>query len=681
MEQRIKNMFHRRFAVIWIAATVLFIGFGTQLGADEHIEPNKSNWVPTNGPYGGEILAFYAAPKAVLLVGTEGGGIFRSTDRGDTWTPVNAGLRFEPGEDFQAVTAFAQKGNVLYAGTRDGLYASTDAGNRWQQVSSFQKYESISGLVVIGDRIYVGTLNRGVWYSDDGDLWIPVNEGLGSSKVDELFKKQPRAIPNAIGFGPMLIRKLIGVGRMVIAATDKAIFRKADNEDSWTLINTDAISEPVNIASVNRARIEAGLDPLPKHNFPAGIQVQAFAAMEHLLYMSVYMGRASGLFRSNDAGQSWTYITPAEMTQSIEALAVYGGTLYASSGQAVYRSEDRGDSWTIVSDGAHGMVSMLLAVNEDTVFVGTSNGVFRTMDGGDSWMERNTGITNASVSKLEVIGDKIYAGHGSRVVHSIDGGKSWHSVERLSAPTNYGVTGLAVSDGELYIAACGTSQRHPDEVVGGIYRLDKESNAWVELIALRNLTNSECMEVVGTTFYIGTLRDGVFQWKQGSGPWATNLGLEHHYITALVGNGETVYAGAEGDEIYRLNKGLWQPIHAKEMDGSMSVKWSSMSDLKWVGSTLYATFWNKGVFLSRDGGDSWASINEGLNETNATSIGTDGTAVYVSTFHSVFQWGENEGQWKLIGALPYQVGSLAVLDGFLYAGTYGGGVYKIRIEK
>ena len=112
-------------------------------------------------------------------------------------------------------------------------------------------------------------------------------------------------------------------------------------------------------------------------------------------------------------------------------------------------------------------------------------------------------------------------------------------------------------------------QRHPDEVVAGIYRLDKENNAWVELTALRNLTGSECMGVVGTAFYIGTLDDGVFQWEKGSGPWATNLGLEHHYITALVGNGETVYAGAEGDEIYRLNKGLWQPIHAKEMDGSI----------------------------------------------------------------------------------------------------------------
>ena len=634
--------------VIRIAVAVLCIGLALQLRADV-----VGDWVQTNGPYGGEILTFHAAPKGVLLVGTEGGGIFRSTDRGDTWMPVNTGLRFQPGEGFRAATAFAQKGETLYAGTRDGLYASTDNGNRWHHVSTFQEYESISGFVVIADRIYVGTLNEGVWYSDDGDSWIPVNKGLG----------------------PMLITKLVGVGTTLVAGTSDNTFRKRDNADSWTLIHTDAISEPVNRAAVNKARIEAGLDPLPKRDFRSGIQVQAFAAMEHLLYMSVHVRNAAGLFRSNDEGESWADITPAEMTRNIKALAVYGGTLYASSGSAVYRSEDRGDSWTIVSDGVHGTVSALLAVNEDTVFVGTSDAVFRTMDGGDSWMERNAGITNASVSKLEVIGDRIYAGHGSRIAHSVDGGESWHPVKRLSVPANYGVTGLSVSDGELYIAACGTSQRHPDEVVGGIYRLDKETNAWVELTTLRNLTGSECMEVVGTTFYIGTLSAGVFQWERGSGPWATNLGLENHYITALSGDGETVYAGAEGDEIYRLSEGLWQPIHSTDMsDGGMS-------DLRCVGSTLYAAFWHKGLFLSRNGGDSWASINEGLDEMAVTSIGTDGTAVYVSTYRSVFQWGENEGQWQLIGSLPYQVGSLAVLDGFLYAGTYGGGVYKIPIEE
>ena len=643
-------MQQRILSVIWVAAAVILIGLVPQLRADVN-----GGWVQTNGPYGGEILAIHAAPKGVLLVGTEGGGIFRSTDRGDSWTPVNTGLRFEPENSFWSVTAFAQKGETLYAGTRDGLYRSTDGGNTWHHVSTFREYESISGLVVIEDRIYVGTLNTGVWYSDDGDLWMQVNDGLG----------------------PKLISELTGVGTTLVAATGRAVFRKKADEDAWTSINMDAIGQPVNIALVNKVRIEAGLEPLPKLNFPSGVRVEAFAAMEHLLYMSVHLGNASGLFRSNDEGESWAYITPAEMTRTIEALAVYGGTLYASSGSAVYCSEDRGDSWAVVNDGlTHGSVSTLLAVNEDTVFVGTSgNGVFRTMDGGDSWMETNTGITNATVSELEVIGDRIYAQIGKRVVYSVDGGKSWQPVKAWSIPTNYGFTGLTVSNGELYVGVCGLSPLNRDEVVGGIYKLDKENNTWVELVALNNLTGSECMAVVGTNFYIGTLDDGVFHWEEGLGPWATNLGLEHHYITALSGNGESVYAGAEGDEIYRLKEGVWEPIHATDMMDD------NMSDLKWVGSTLYTTFWNKGVFRSHDGGDSWTAINDGLYETSATAIGTDGKEVYVSTFTRVFQWTENNKQWKLIGSLPYQALSLVVLDGFLYAGTGGGGVYKIQVEE
>ena len=108
---------------------MLFIGLVQQLDADVNTgHSNEGGWVQTNGPYGGDILALYAAPKGVLFAGTGGAGIFRSTDRGDTWTPVNTGLHFEPGEGFVSVRAFAQKGDTLYAGTRDGLYASTDGG-------------------------------------------------------------------------------------------------------------------------------------------------------------------------------------------------------------------------------------------------------------------------------------------------------------------------------------------------------------------------------------------------------------------------------------------------------------------------------------------------------------------------------------------------------------------------
>ena len=656
MRQQIRNTFQRGLIVVWVAVMMLFIGLVQQLGADVNTgHGNESGWVQTNGPYGGDISALYAAPKGVLFVGTDGAGIFRSTDRGDTWTPVNTGLHFEPGDGYVYVTAFAQKGDTLYAGTRHALYASTDSGNTWHHVLSFQKYESISGIVVIGDRIYIGTLNTGVWYSDDGDSWIQVNDGLG----------------------PMLVRELSSIGTTVVAATNNGVFRKRANEDSWTPINTDAVSQPVNIESVNKARIEAGLDPLSKQNFPSGIRVESFASMEHLLYMGVYMGNDPGLFRSNDEGESWTYITPAEMTRTVEALAVYGRTLYASSGGEIYRSDDKGDSWTVVNDGlTYPSVSTLLAVNEDTVFVGTSGGgVFRTTDDGNSWVEINTGITNATVSELEVIGDKIYTGVGEKIVYSADGGELWKPVKIPSMPIKYGFPALSVSDGELYVGAVRYAPRDQGGDLGGIFRLDAESNTLVELIVDGNLAGLECMEVVGTTFYIGTLDNGVIQWERGLGPWTTNLGLEHHYIWILSANGERVYAGTGDDEIYRFQGEQWEPIHSTDMmDGNMS-------DLKWVGSTLYATFWNGGVFRSVNGSDSWISINDGLDEASATSIGTDGTELYVGTFTGVFQWIEDKKQWEPIGSLPHQILSLAVLDGFLYAGTAYSGVFKIPIEK
>ena len=124
-----------------------------------------------------------------------------------------------------------------------------------------------------------------------------------------------------------------------------------------------------------------------------------------------------GLFRSDDEGDSWTRITSKEMKHTVEALAAFGTTLYASTyGGGVFRSEDqRRFLDNIVNNGlTDWTVSALLTVSEDIVFVGTqAGGVFRTTDGGNSWMEANTGLMNISVSELAAIGKTIYAGIGA----------------------------------------------------------------------------------------------------------------------------------------------------------------------------------------------------------------------------------------------------------------------------
>ena len=641
----------RMLPALWIAATVLFISFVPQIRADEN------DWIQTNGPYGGSIRALYATPEGVLFAGTSGAGLFCSTDLGDSWTPANTGLPDHPGDGIFAAV-FAQKGGTLYAGS-GGLYASTDDGDTWHHVPILRKRVSVSGVVIIGDRLYISIYEDGVWYSDDdGNSWIPINEGLGHKSI----------------------RVLSRIGTTLVAGTENGAFRKKADEDVWMPINAGFVEQPMNMEPINSARVASGLDPVPMGLFPSGLRVDSFTAMGNLLYIGILIGGDSGdsgFFRSDDEGDSWTRITTEPMTHTVEALAVFGTTLYASTfGGEVFRSEDSGDSWTTVNDGLTDQtVSALLAVSENTVFAGTLNGgVFRTTDGGNSWVEANTGLIGTSVSELQVVGNKIYAGIGHRLVYSIDGGESWQPVQMPSLPISYHFSALSEVGGKLYVAA---TRFAPGDVVGGIFQVDEARNSLIELSTDSELYGIECMEIIGLTFYVGTQGSGVFRWTPGLDSW-TNLGLEGHTITALSVNGNKVYAGTLRGEIFRL-KGAgksWELISSDNMLDSF------ISDLRWIGSTLYAATWGQGIFRSTNEGKSWTQINGVLDEPSVMTIVTDDTETYIGTYYNgVFQWIEDKKWWKPMGSLRLRVDSLAVLDGFLYAGTVGGGVFKIPIAE
>ena len=612
--------------VLWVAVAMLCTVFVPQVRADVN-----GGWVQTNGPYGGEVRALYAAPKGVLLAGTWGAGIFRSTNRGNTWTPVNTGLAYEPGEGFVYVEVFAQKGETLYVGTQNGLYASTDGGNRWHPVSNFRKRESISSIAVIGDRIYVGTLNTGVWYSDDdGGSWLQVNDG----------------------FGPKSVHELSSIGTTLIAGGQNRLFRKRANEDALTAINDAFFVQ----------------------------QVESLAVTEGLLYVGAYTSEGE-IFKSHDEGDSLTRITAEKMGNPVIALAVFGATVYAGTyGSGVFRSDDRGNSWTTINEElTDRKVCALLAVNEDTVFAGTAEGgIFRTTDGGDSWVEVNTGLTNTTVSELAVVGKTIYAGMRERLVYSVNGGESWQPVKFSSIPSEYLFSTLSVSEGELYIGAIRFAPLDQGGVIGGVFQLNEARGKLDVVIANNELTGIQFLEIVGPTFYIGTRRNGVFQWEKDSDPWAISLGLKAYFITALSVNGEKVYAGTDDGEVY-LNEGAGKPW---TFLNSTDMRRSSISGLSWVGSTLYASDRGQGVIRSINGGDSWTPINDGLDDSAVLTMATIGTELYVGTYgKGVFRWMPDKRWWEPVGSLRHQVLSLVVLDDFLYAGTGRSGVYKIQIEK
>lgn len=142
-----------------------------------------AQWMQTNGPYCGNIYSL-AVIGSNTFAGTWGGGLYRSTDYGASWTTANNGLT-----DI-IIRSLAVNGTNLFAGTSSqGVFLSTDYGENWTAVNTGLTNNEINCLIVIESNIYAGTWGGGIFKStDDGANWTVINNGLTvnqNSKADE----------------------------------------------------------------------------------------------------------------------------------------------------------------------------------------------------------------------------------------------------------------------------------------------------------------------------------------------------------------------------------------------------------------------------------------------------------------------------------------------------------------
>ena len=114
---------------------------------------------------------------ARVVAAIDGAGIYRSTDRGQSWLPATLApvttrvraLVIKPGD-----------GSVLYAGTYgNGVYRSTDSGATWDACAS-TGLANRNVLALVSNSsggLYAGTDN-GIYTSTDCDTWRALDSGL-----------------------------------------------------------------------------------------------------------------------------------------------------------------------------------------------------------------------------------------------------------------------------------------------------------------------------------------------------------------------------------------------------------------------------------------------------------------------------------------------------------------------
>jgi photosystem II stability/assembly factor-like uncharacterized protein len=239
----------------------------------------------------------YAAPC--------GGGMWQSTDAGQSWHIAASGLPTQTNvPEFYLAVAPDQR--TVYAAGDYGLYKTTDAGLTWSQ--SFQppaQDDQATGMALDPRHpahIWLGTVVSGVYRSTDaGQTWAHVS-GKGFP---------PHAWVYALAVSPY-------DSRVVYVSTIKGLYRTSDDGKTWSAVSGPWSRRP------DGTMYGVTFDPVHSHH--------------------LYVSGNVGVFVSRDGGQTWTAGAGLSSGGPLIVSSSHPGLVYTAGGH-VYRTTDGGSTW------------------------------------------------------------------------------------------------------------------------------------------------------------------------------------------------------------------------------------------------------------------------------------------------------------------------------------------------
>ncbi|MCZ7557847.1 MAG: T9SS type A sorting domain-containing protein [Bacteroidia bacterium] len=159
---------------------------------------------------------------------------------------------------------------------------------------------------------------------------------------------------------------------------------------------------------------------------------------------TLYVGGDTRVFRSLDAGDSWTACSPfPHDAEGVLAMTVWRNMLFAGTMvHGVFASSDLGDTWSRIGEGDPRMTVTALLVHNDTLYAGTDgSGIYAVgLEHPGAWRERNDGLfwwTSYTINTLFATPTHLLAGAGANghIFRREAGTESWSELlvdERFS---------------------------------------------------------------------------------------------------------------------------------------------------------------------------------------------------------------------------------------------------------
>ncbi|MDH5609222.1 MAG: glycoside hydrolase, partial [Cyclobacteriaceae bacterium] len=283
----------------------------------------------------------------VFFIGVNNGGVWKTDDFGRTWRPVfdNA-----PTGSVGDLAVSPSNPDILYIGTGEGLHRPD---------------------LSVGDGIFKST--------DGGKTWLHV----GLSDIQQVGRLVIHPTNPDIVF-------VAGLGHPYGPNEERGVFRTMNGGKSW---------EKVLYLDQNTGAIQVEFDPTN----PAILFADMWEHREGPWENGSFSGKNSGLYKSTDGGSSWKKLTTGLPTAA-HGLGRIGigiapgnpkrmyATVDARQNGGIYRSDDAGESWQLINTdnrlwGRGGDFAEIKVHPHDPDLVYVANvASYRSMDGGETWM-------------------------------------------------------------------------------------------------------------------------------------------------------------------------------------------------------------------------------------------------------------------------------------------------------
>lgn len=280
---------------------------------------------------------------SIIYVGTNGGGVFRSTNKGQSWALVNNGLgnlfvndlMLDPRDRSVILAATGRGIGDVLPDVLPGIYRSTNRGDTWTRQFSASA-DALAVDPANPTTMFAASVNVALQSFDGGVTWspaMPLTNVNGTGIAVSTFES------NVV---LMVTNTESGVGQ---------VFRSTDGGAHWSVVL-------------------GGLPPLFDVTFAPPDESGAPA----------FISGTFGVFRSVDGGQTFTRVTEELGDISVFKVLVNplaANTIFGASASGVIQSIDGGTSWTEL-DGTLGNRTVrglgIDLSSPQTLYAGTEDG-------------------------------------------------------------------------------------------------------------------------------------------------------------------------------------------------------------------------------------------------------------------------------------------------------------------